>query len=121
MSIEPTDREPVTEPEHHEPVIQPPSLAANVHHAEPEAPADRPLRHRPPAQVAGVVLPAWAPWLAVLGAAAVMLLISLINGFNWGLFAVGTAVLGGVGLYVWSRAVEGPRRATDRGVSYAIV
>ena len=30
-------------------------------------------------------------------------------------------VVGGIALYGWSRAVEGPRRATDRGVTYAIV
>jgi len=51
----------------------------------------------------------------------VMLVIGLITDFNWGLFAVGTAILGGVVVYGWSRAVEGPRRATDRGVTYAIV
>src|SRR4051812_1597949 len=111
MSTEPTEREPVTPPEptsSDEPHVHRPSLAANVHAADREAPATRPVRHRPPAQIAGVVLPAWAPWVAVGGAAVVMLLMSLINGFNLALFIVGTVILGGVAQYVWSRSVEGP-------------
>jgi phosphate transport system permease protein len=118
MSTEPTEREHMSEPE---PPVHPPSLAANVHTAEPEAPVPaRPPRHRPPAQIAGVVLPAWAPWVAVLGAAVVMLVISLVTGFQPALFVIGTVILGGAAQYVWSRSVEGPRRATDRGVTYAI-
>ena len=120
MSTEPTEREQVTEPTADEPHVHPPSLAANVHAAETAAVATRPVRHRPPAQIAGVVLPAWAPWVAVGGAAVVMLLISLIMGFNLALFVVGTVILGGAAQYVWSRSVEGPRRATDRGVTYVI-
>src|SRR3954467_4909696 len=120
MSTEPTEREDVTEPRPRQPHVGPPSLAANTVPAYAEA-AARPLRHRAPAQVAGVVLPARAPWVAVLGAAAVMLAVSLVTGFDPGLFVVGTALLGGVAVYAWSRSVEGPRRATDRGVTYAIV
>src|SRR4051794_25818482 len=98
-----------------------PSLAANTHHvADEAAPAARPARHRPPAQVAGVVLPAWAPWIAVLGAAVVMALVSVATGFQVGVFAVGTVLLGGVAVYAWSRWVEGARRATDRAVTYGI-
>jgi phosphate transport system permease protein len=120
MSTEPTDR--VSEPAPQEPPVHPPSLAANVHRAEVEAPpTSRPPRHRPPAQISGVVLPAWAPWIAVAGAAVVMLVISLATSFNPALFIVGTVVLGGVAQYVWSRSVEGRRRATDRGVTYVIV
>ena len=47
-------------------------------------------------------------------------LYSLLIGFNLALFIVATAILGGIALYAWSRSVEGPRRATDRGVTYAI-
>jgi phosphate transport system permease protein len=119
MSTEPTDR--VSEPAPQEPPVHPPSLAANVHTAEVEAPAtSRPRRHRPPAQIAGVVLPAWAPWIAVAGAAVVMLVISLVTGFNPALFVIGTVIGGGAAQYGWSRSVEGRRRATDRGVTYAI-
>src|SRR4051794_6261637 len=103
MSTEPTEREPLTEPtSSDEPHVHPPSLAANVHHPV-EARSAPPTRHRPPAQIAGVVLPAWAPWAAVLGAAVVIGLISLINGFTLALFIVGTVVLGGVAQYGWSR------------------
>src|SRR6478609_6219938 len=111
MSTEPTERDPVTGSAADEPHVQPPSLAGNATHAVHDAAAAvaaRPPRHRAPAQIAGVVLPAWAPWAAVLGAAVVMGLISLATGFNWGLFVVGTVILGGIGLYAWSRAVEGP-------------
>ncbi len=121
MSTEPTEREPLTEPtSSDEPHVHPQSPATDVQRGV-EAVAAPPARHRPPAQIAGVVLPAWAPWVAVGGAAVVMALISLINGFNLALFIVGTVILGGVAQYVWSRSVEGPRRATDRGVTYAIV
>jgi phosphate transport system permease protein len=41
-------------------------------------------------------------------------------GFNPALFVIGTVVGGGAAQYVWSRSVEGSRRATDRGVTYAI-
>ena len=44
----------------------------------------------------------------------------LVIGFNLALFVVATVVVGGVALYVWSRSVEGKRRATDRGVTYAV-
>jgi phosphate transport system permease protein len=93
------------------PRVQPPAAA------EP-APV---VVERPPAQVARVVLPAWAPWPAVLGAAGVMAAVGLTAGWNWGRFVVGTAVLGGAAQYLCSRAVEGARRATDRAVTYAIV
>ena len=112
---DPKTEKPVTEPD-----VSPRSLAANAVHAEPDAPA-RPVRHRPPVQVSGVVLPSWSPWAAVAGAAVVMALISLVTGFNLALFAVGTVVIGGAAQYFWSRAVEGQRRALDRGVTYAIV
>jgi phosphate transport system permease protein len=122
MSTEPSEREEQSIHEaarSHEPIVELPKLAADTHHVE--EPVVRPARTRPPAQVAGVVLPAWAPWAAVAGAAVVMLVINLARGFNWGLFVVGTVVLGGIAQYAWSRAVEGTRRATDRGVTYLIV
>src|SRR4051812_11755077 len=81
----------------------------------------RPTRRRPPVQVAGTVLPASAPWAAVAAAAVVMLVVSLISGFDVALFVVGTVLLGGVAQYAWSRSVEGPRRATDRAVTYSVI
>ena len=122
MGTEPTEREQVSEHSPQDPPVHPRSLAANVHTTVVESPAtSRPPRHRPPAQIAGVVLPAWAPWIAVAGAAVVMLVISLITSFNPALFAIGTVIGGGAAQYVWSRSVEGQRRATDRGVTYVIV
>jgi len=123
MSIEPSERDEPSIHEaaaSHEPVVDLPKLAANVQHVAEAPRAGAPARTRPPIDVAGTALPSWAPWGAIGAAAVVMLLIGLATGFSWALFVVGTAILGGAGLYFWSRAVEGPRRATDRGISYAI-
>ncbi len=46
-------------------------------------------------------------------------LLALI-GFNVVLFVLVTAVVFGVAMYLWSRAVEGPRRATDRLVTIVV-
>ncbi len=59
-------------------------------------------------------LPRWAPLVAIVVAAAVAALLALTQ--SWGLFAttVTAVVLLAVGLPLWSRAVEGGRRAKDR-------
>ena len=119
MSTEPTEREPVTEPT---PQDRPGSVAASAATQTVEAPrTEQPARVRPPVQVAGKVLPAWAPWAVVAVVAAVIGLVLLATGFNFALWVVATVIVGGVAQYVVSRQVEGKRRATDRGVTYAVV
>ena len=71
--------------------------------------------------IAGGVLPAWALY-AVVGAAArraaaALLLTRAVTVALMLLFAVPIA---SVGLYGWSRAVEGPRRAKDRVLTLLI-
>jgi len=66
------------------------------------------------------VLPRWAPWAVLAAAAAVAAAVSVTAGLNAALFAVGTAVLTGAGLYAWSSSVEGGRRAKDRLVTVVV-
>jgi len=102
-----------TPPQHKTPVDSPPRLEPAPAVAAPAAPA----RGRPPLPVAARRLPRWAPWAAVAAAALVA---AVLTGLRLAPFAALTAILGGVGLYAWSRVVEGARHATDRGVTYAI-
>ncbi|WP_211232906.1 phosphate ABC transporter permease PstA [Solirubrobacter soli] len=96
-----------------------PSSAPEARIAVPEqAP---PTRTRPASTpVQGGKLPKWAPWGAAGGAAVVVGLILLVVGFDPALFFVGTVVLGAVATYVWSRGVEGSRRAIDRLFTYSV-
>ena len=123
MSTEPTEREQVTEPTADEPHVHAAVAGRRTcTRPSPRLPRRAPARHRPPvadrrrrAPGVGAVgrrraAPRWS-----------CCVISLVIGFNLALFVVGTVILGGVAQYVWSRSVEGPRRATDRGVTYAIV
>jgi phosphate transport system permease protein len=66
-------------------------------------------------------LPRWAPWACFAGALAVVGLLDLAFSLNPALYAVYTAVLGTLALYVVSRAVEGRRKATDRLVTCGVV
>jgi phosphate transport system permease protein len=69
----------------------------------------------------GGQLPRWATWAVVGGAAAVVASALLAAGsFTVALTLVFGAVLAGIALYGWSRAVEGPRRAKDRLMTFAI-
>lgn len=120
MSTEPTEREVTDLDPKADPPLKP--LATNAHaHAEAVGVLDAPVRVRPPVQVAAKVLPKFAPWGIVAATAVVFGLILLATGFNVGLFAAGTAVLGGIALYSVSRVVEGKRRAADRVFTYGIV
>lgn len=72
--------------------------------------------------LAAGLLPAWAPYAAVAGAAAfVAAVLTAAGALNPGLLYVGTALGSCVLIYTWSRAVEGPRRARDRLVTLAII
>ncbi|MGY1855323.1 phosphate ABC transporter permease PstA [Modestobacter sp. SYSU DS0290] len=63
----------------------------------------------------------WVPW-AIFGAAAVLALaIGLLTSWNIVLFVIYTVVLGTLGVYLFSRATEGRRKATDRLVTCLVV
>jgi phosphate transport system permease protein len=65
-------------------------------------------------------LPKWGPW-AAYGAAAVLALIwRFAAGTNIVLAIVVAAAVAGAGVYGWSRAVEGARRAKDRVVTLVV-
>jgi phosphate transport system permease protein len=84
----------------------------------PEPPRSRPPSGRP--SVSTGALPRHAGWIVLAAAALAMALANLLIGFNAALFAVSTAVVTGVALYSWSRAVEGRRKAVDRGMTVVI-
>ncbi|RJK97712.1 phosphate ABC transporter permease PstA [Vallicoccus soli] len=63
-------------------------------------------------------LPRWAVPAVLLGAVAVAAaVLAPTVGLGWVALPVLTVVLFAVGVYAWSRAVEGSRRATDRLVT----
>ena len=68
----------------------------------------------------GGSLPSWGPWAVLGGVAAAVAGVLALIGFNVVLLVVATVVLTGAGVYGWSRAVEGPRKATDRAVTIAV-
>jgi phosphate transport system permease protein len=65
-------------------------------------------------------VPGWAAWATYGAAIALGIILSRVTGANVGLLVVGAIVLAGVVVYFLSRAVEGPRRATDRIASLAV-
>ena len=108
---------PVTQPEGTAPRAVPPPEAEDA----VQAPAV--LEQRPPAArptVATGSLPPGAPWIVLGGVAVLVALVLMLIGFNAALFLIATAVLTGIGIFAWSRAVEGRRRATDRGMTVLI-
>jgi phosphate transport system permease protein len=66
-------------------------------------------------------LPRWAPWACFAGAFGVAALLDVAFSLNPALYALYTAVLGTLALYVASRVVEGRRTATDRLVTCVVV
>ena len=81
--------------------------------------ADR--RRRRAAELAGGVLPSWAPYgvfagSAVLAAAVLLAPATFTSPCCWSSRCSSRCVA----IYAWSRAVEGPRRAKDRPVTLAI-
>jgi phosphate transport system permease protein len=72
--------------------------------------------------VGGGVLPGWAPWGAFAAAVALCAVVLAALGiFTIALTLVFSVFVASAGIYAWSRVVEGPRRATDRAVTIAIV
>src|SRR6188508_3256684 len=66
-------------------------------------------------------LPGGASWMAVGAAAIVVAALLLVTGiFAAGFLVVGTMIVASIGLYAWSRSVEGARSAKDRMMSMGI-
>ena len=59
-------------------------------------------------------LPRWAPWAPYVAAMAIAALLIAVTDLAPALLVVGGVIVAGVVIYVWSRAVEGRRHATDR-------
>lgn len=71
---------------------------------------------------AGGALPAWGQPAVIAGSAAVSFaVLQTGGGFNVVLMIVATLVLSLIVTYTWSRRVEGPRQATDRVMTIAIL
>ncbi len=68
------------------------------------------------------MLPDWAPYGVVAGSAlfAAALLLT-IGSLSIALLLVVTTLVSCLAIYAWSRTVEGPRRALDRLVTFAII
>ncbi|CCG05345.1 phosphate ABC transporter permease PstA [Blastococcus saxobsidens] len=82
---------------------------------EPTGVTEPPPPRRSP--TTGGRLPGWVPWALFAGTAAIAALL----GLGLVLVVLCTVVAGTAALYVLSRAVEGPRRATDRVVTSVVV
>src|SRR4051794_27788960 len=71
--------------------------------------------------IGGGLLPSWAPYGAFAGSLVLVAAVLLATGGFTVALALVLAVLAGLlAIYAWSRAVEGPRRAKDRTVTFAI-
>ncbi len=72
------------------------------------------------APIARGSLPGWGPWAVAVGAAVVVAVLVALTDIAPGVMVVAGVLLASGVTYAWSRAVEGPRRATDRGVTVLI-
>jgi phosphate transport system permease protein len=84
------------------------------------APPRVPTAPAPAVSLTAGKLPDWAPWAAILGSAALTAAILAVIGFTVALMLILTAIISGIVIYTWSRAVEGRRAATDRGVTVLV-
>jgi len=65
-------------------------------------------------------VPSWGAWATYGAAVALAIVLSRATGINVALLIVGAIALAGVAIYLWSRALEGSRRATDRIATLAV-
>jgi phosphate transport system permease protein len=80
------------------------------------------ISQRPGGNLAGGILPDWAPYAAFLGSWAAVTAVEVAIGiFTIALSLVFAVLVATVVTYSWSRLVEGPRRAADRTVTLLIV
>jgi phosphate transport system permease protein len=96
-------------------------------HDYPEIDSEMALEPGPlPGQGAGGMalgtglLPRWAPWAVVAAGAVVGIAVGQLIGAALGVLVGLIALFSCIGIYVWSRAVEGPRQAKDRLVTFVI-
>jgi len=69
----------------------------------------------------GGLLPNWAPYAVFLASTAlVSAVLAAAGSFSIGLMLLFGVLVSCVGIYVWSRTVEGSRRAVDRTMTMAI-
>jgi phosphate transport system permease protein len=95
-----------------------PAASAPEAPAAPQAPAV-PVRAATLPVSAGT-LPDWGPWAAIAASAVFVGAILAAVGFKIAPLLIFTAILSGAVIYGWSRAVEGRRKATDRGVTFLV-
>jgi phosphate transport system permease protein len=92
--------------------------------AAPPAPTAPPTPGAPTRAVAlpltGGTLPDWGPWAVIAASAVFVGAVLAAVGFKIAPLLIFTAILSGAVIYGWSRAVEGRRKATDRGVTFLV-
>ena len=72
--------------------------------------------------IGGGALPDWAPYATGVAAAVISVVVLLVTGaFAIGLLFVATGVVSTVGIYAWSRPVEGAREAKNHAITFVIV
>jgi len=75
----------------------------------------------PRVSLVGGSLPRWGAGAVVAGAVVVIGgVLAILGSFNVVLLAALALAASSVGIYAWARAVEGPRKATDRLVTIAV-
>ncbi len=91
------------------PQAPPPPAAQTAVEPEPRPPAPV-SAGRAAALTTKGSLPHWAPWAVIVGSAVAVGAVLAAIGFKIALLLIFTAILSGVVIYVWSRAVEGRSR-----------
>ncbi len=75
----------------------------------------------PGGQLAGGLLPKWAPYAVYVGSALLSAAVLAATGsFTIALTLVFAVIVACLGIYAWARVVEGPRRAFDRTMTMLI-
>ncbi|MGI8623460.1 MAG: phosphate ABC transporter permease PstA [Solirubrobacteraceae bacterium] len=65
-------------------------------------------------------LPSWGPRAVYAAAAIIALALLAATDIGFAALLVGAVACSGIGLYAWSRVVEGARTATNRGVTFLV-
>lgn len=81
---------------------------------------DKGTGEKPPVPRIMGQLPSWATWGALGAVLVLAVVLNLVTGTNVALLAIGAAILFALIMYVWSRVVEGHRKAADRLVTILV-
>lgn len=73
-----------------------------------------------PGDIVGGRLPVWGPRAMFASALVLAVVLSRTTGVNPLLLVIGATAVAGVGVHLWSRAVENARRAKDRTVTLLV-